>query len=113
DESKVLETLGAFKLPIEVNPFGLAVTRIAIERVASQLGLSGDLVQRKSGDGPYMTDGGHYILDASFGLIPDADALASSLNFIPGVLDHGLFINMACLAIIAGPSGARLLTAKE
>lgn len=113
DESKVVETLGAFKLPIEVNPFGLTVTRLAIERVAARLGLSGELILRRSGDGPFTTDGGHYIFDASFGLIPDADALASSLNTIPGVVEHGLFINMASLAIIAGPAGARTLTAKE
>ncbi len=113
DESKVVETLGAFKLPIEVNPFGLAATRIAIEKTAARLGLSGAIVLRASGDGTFMTDGGHYILDASFGRIPDADALASSLNDIPGVVEHGLFINMASLAIIAGPAGARTLTAKE
>lgn len=113
DESKVVETLGAFKLPIEVNPFGLAATRIAIEKAAARLGLSGAIVLRASGDGTFMTDGGHYILDASFGRIPDADALASSLNDIPGVVEHGLFINMASLAIIAGPAGARTLTAKE
>ncbi|MGX5722669.1 ribose-5-phosphate isomerase RpiA [Shinella zoogloeoides] len=113
DESKVVETLGAFKLPIEVNPFGLAATRIAIEKTAARLGLSGPIALRTSGDGPFMTDGGHYILDASFGRIPDADALASNLNDIPGVVEHGLFINMASLAIIAGPAGARTLTAKE
>ena len=113
DESKVVETLGAFKLPIEVNPFGLAATRIAIEKTAARLGLSGALTLRASGDGTFMTDGGHYILDASFGRIPDADALASNLNDIPGVVEHGLFINMASLAIIAGPAGARTLTAKE
>ncbi|WPE20442.1 ribose-5-phosphate isomerase RpiA [Shinella zoogloeoides] len=113
DESKVVETLGAFKLPIEVNPFGLAATRIAIEKTAARLGLCGPIALRTSGDGPFMTDGGHYILDASFGRIPDADALASNLNDIPGVVEHGLFINMASLAIIAGPAGARTLTAKE
>jgi ribose 5-phosphate isomerase A len=113
DESKVVETLGAFKLPIEVNPFGLAATRIAIEKVAARQNLSGAITLRASGDGTFTTDGGHYILDASFGRIPDADALASSLNDIPGVVEHGLFINMASLAIIAGPAGARTLTAKE
>lgn len=113
DESKVVETLGAFKLPIEVNAFGLTATRISIEKAASRLGLSGAIALRASGDGTFTTDGGHYILDASFGRIPDADALASSLNDIPGVVEHGLFINMASLAIIAGPAGARTLTAKE
>ncbi|MDX3925375.1 MAG: ribose-5-phosphate isomerase RpiA [Shinella sp.] len=113
DETKVVGTLGAFKLPIEVNPFGLAATRIAVEKCAARLGLSGSIEVRRSGDGNYMTDGGHYILDASFGRIPDADALANALNFIPGVVEHGLFINLASLAIIAGPAGARTLTVKE
>ncbi|MCJ8148816.1 ribose-5-phosphate isomerase RpiA [Shinella sp. H4-D48] len=113
DETKVVETLGAFKLPIEVNPFGLVATRIAIEKLATRLGLSGAIDLRASGDGTFTTDGGHYILDASFGRIPDADALARNLNDIPGVVEHGLFINIASLAVIAGPAGARTLTAKE
>jgi ribose 5-phosphate isomerase A len=109
DETKVVETLGAFPLPIEVNGFGLTSTRIAIERTAARLGLTGAIEQRKSGDANYKTDGGHYILDASFGRISDAEALASSLNVIPGVVEHGLFINLATLAIIAGPAEARTL----
>ena len=112
DESKLVETLGAFPLPIEVNPFGEAATRIAIERVAAKLGLSGELKLRKSGDDTFMTDGGHHIFDASFGRIPDAEALSRELNSIPGVVEHGLFIHMASFAIIAGPAGARTLKAK-
>ncbi|MFD1744207.1 ribose-5-phosphate isomerase RpiA [Rhizobium helianthi] len=112
DETKVVETLGKFPLPIEVNPFGLTTTRIAIEKLASRLGLSGEIKLRKSGDGPFTTDGGHYIFDAFFGRIPDAEALAIQLNSIPGVVEHGLFINMASFAIIAGPAGARTLQAK-
>ncbi len=111
DETKVVETLGAFKLPIEVNAFGLGATQIAIEKLAARHGLSGEIVVRSSGDGPFMTDGGHLILDASFGRIPDADALATELNAIPGVVEHGLFIGIASLAIIAGPAGARVMTA--
>lgn len=111
DETKVVETLGAFKLPIEVNSFGLAATHIAIEKLAARYGLSGEISVRASGDGPFMTDGGHLILDASFGRIPDADALARDLNAIPGVVEHGLFIGIASLAIIAGPAGARVMTA--
>lgn len=110
DETKVVGTLGAFKLPIEVNPFGLAATRIAIERTAGKLGLSGGITLRASGDGPFRTDGGHFILDASFGRIPDAEALSDALNYIPGVVEHGLFINIASIAIIAGPAGVRTLT---
>lgn len=112
DESKVVDTLGKFPLPIEVNPFGLATTRIAIEKLAVRLDLSGDLKLRKSEDGAFTTDGGHLILDAFFGRIPDAEALATELNLIPGVVEHGLFINMASFAIIAGPAGARTMQAK-
>jgi ribose 5-phosphate isomerase A len=112
DESKVVETLGAFPLPIEINPFGQIATRIAIEKAAARLSLSGSLSLRKSGEDIFMTDGGHYILDASFGRIPDAEALSAELNLIPGVVEHGLFIHMASLAIIAGPAGARTLKAK-
>ncbi|MFC3164334.1 ribose-5-phosphate isomerase RpiA [Ciceribacter thiooxidans] len=111
DESKVVDTLGHFPLPIEINPFGQAATLIAIEKTASRLGLSGELKMRASGDGLFKTDGGHFIVDASFGRIPDAEALARELNSIPGVVEHGLFINLATLAIIAGPAGARVLEA--
>lgn len=111
DESKIVETLGAFPLPIEVNPFGLASTRILIEKAASRLGLSGALNMRLAAGSNFVTDGGHFIIDASFGRIPDAEALSNELNSIPGVVEHGLFINMATLAIIAGPAGARTLQA--
>ncbi|TCT40873.1 ribose-5-phosphate isomerase RpiA [Martelella mediterranea] len=109
DDSKVVEKLGAFPLPVEVMPFGLEATRLKIERYATELGLSGALNLRRSGDGPFMTDGGHYIIDASFGRIPDAQALSDALNSIPGVVEHGLFINIATLAIVATDSGIRTL----
>lgn len=112
DESKVVETLGAFPLPIEINAFGMASTRIAIEALASRLGLTGELKLRGTEDGPFTTDGGHLIFDASFGRIPDSETLANQLNAIPGVVEHGLFINMASLAIIAGPGGARAMQAR-
>jgi len=113
DESKVVETLGAgvYPLPIEVNPFGMTATRIAVERLAERSGLTGGISQRGANGTPFRTDGGHFILDASFGLIPDAEALANGLNTIPGVVEHGLFINLASLAIIAGPAGLRMLEA--
>lgn len=109
DETKLVSTLGAFPLPIEVNPFGLAATRIAVEKLASRYGLSGEIDLRRSGKDVYFTDGGHHILDASFGRIPDAEALAVQLNSIPGVVEHGLFINLASFAIIASEAGARTL----
>ncbi|HOV05587.1 MAG TPA: ribose-5-phosphate isomerase RpiA [Hyphomicrobiales bacterium] len=112
DASKKVDMLGRFPLPIEVNPFGLGATRIAVERMAEKLGLSGPIELRKGPDGlPFVTDGGHYILDASFGRIPDAEALANALVAIPGVVEHGLFIGLATTALVAGPNGVETLTA--
>ena len=108
DETKIVETLGAFPLPIEVNPFGLGATRIAVEKLAARLGLSGEIALR-GGQTPYLTDGGHFILDASFGRIPDAEGLSDGLLNIPGVVQHGLFIGLATAAVIAGPGGIRII----
>ena len=105
DKTKMVETLGRFPLPIEVNPFGLAATRIGIEKAAERLGLSGPLVLRKGPDGPFSTDGGHWIVDASFGLIRDAEALSVALHSVPGVVEHGIFLGLAKLAVIAGDDG--------
>jgi ribose 5-phosphate isomerase A len=110
DESKCVDMLGNFPLPIEVSPFGLEATRHAVHREASRLGLEGDLVLRSDRDVPYQTDGGHHILDASFGRIPDTEALARALKSIPGVVEHGMFLDLASAAIIAGDSGVRTLT---
>ncbi|EFL90423.1 ribose-5-phosphate isomerase RpiA [Ahrensia sp. R2A130] len=112
DTSKIVETLGtSFPVPIEVDRFGLASTRNAIEKAASQLGLSGDIVVRTNGDAPYITDGGHLILDASFRRIVDPERLAVALNVIPGVVEHGLFVGLADIAIVASGTGVEIVTA--
>ena len=101
DASKLVTTLGAFPLPVEVVPFGLTPIRLAIERAAARLGLSGQIVVRQWAERPFLTDGGNHILDASFGRIADPDRLADELNRIPGVVGHGLFIGLAAAAIVA------------
>jgi ribose 5-phosphate isomerase A len=110
DESKLVETVGAFPLPIEVVPFGLAATKGAIEAAASRLGLSGLVSLRLDGDRPFVTDGGHLILDASFGRIPDPAALAAALCLIPGVVEHGFFLGLASAAVIGRDEGVEWLT---
>ncbi|MCL4133738.1 UNVERIFIED_CONTAM: hypothetical protein GTU68_057375 [Idotea baltica] len=97
DESKQVETLGQFPLPIEVVPFGLEVTRRAILKVLADLALPGEL----------DTDGGHFILDARLREIADVRALADRLVAIPGVVDHGLFIDLATKAYVAGSDGVK------
>jgi ribose 5-phosphate isomerase A len=111
DDSKVVETLGRFPLPVEVNRFGLRATRLAIEDAARALGLAGPLTLRMTNGEPFVTDGGHFILDASFGRIPDTRALSNALFAIPGVVEHGLFLGMADTAIVAGSTGVRILHA--
>jgi ribose 5-phosphate isomerase A len=111
DKSKYVEHLGAYPLPIEVIEFGLGATRNAIDEAASALGLAGALTVRSHNGQPFRSDGGNLILDASFGRIPDPQALAERLNRIPGLVEHGLFIDLATLVIIAGPDGVEQIRA--
>ncbi|MBU2193011.1 MAG: ribose-5-phosphate isomerase RpiA [Alphaproteobacteria bacterium] len=109
DESKLVKTLGHFPLPIEVNRFGLRATEIAIARAVENLGLAGPIILRMTEGQPFVTDGGHLILDASFGRIPDTRALSNALHAVPGVVEHGMFLGMAEQAIIAGEGGIRVV----
>jgi ribose 5-phosphate isomerase A len=110
DDSKWVKTLGRFPLPVEVIPFGLSATRRAMERAFAESGVSGQMVLRKGGDGhAFVTDGGHWIVDAQLGQITDAPRLAGLLNAIPGVVEHGLFIGLACTAVLAGSQGIRVV----
>ncbi len=110
DESKLVATLGTFALPIEVVPFGLGSTELKIAAVAKALDLKGPILLRRTQEGaPYLTDGGHFILDASFRRIPDPEALAIALAEIPGVVEPGLFIGLASMAIIARASGVETI----
>ncbi|GJE58788.1 ribose-5-phosphate isomerase RpiA [Methylobacterium trifolii] len=102
DAAKRVETLGAFPLPIEVNAFGLRATQIAVEAALAAAGCRGAVRLRLAGDGsPLATDGGHRILDAHLGRIPDPEALSGALWAVPGVVEHGLFLGIATMAILA------------
>ena len=110
DETKWVETLGRFPLPIEVIPFGLAATRREIEKSFAECGVAGRLEIRKGRDGHvFVTDGGHWIADAHLDRIPDAPRLAQSLASIPGVVEHGLFIGLASTVMLAGSQGIRVV----
>lgn len=110
DETKWVDTLGRFPLPIEVIPFGLGATRRAIEAAFAGNGVSGPMDIRKTRDGHvFVTDGGHWIVDAHCGQIPDVSALACALNVIPGVVEHGLFVGLARMVVLAGAEGIRIV----
>lgn len=106
DAAKRVTTLGTFPLPIEVNFFGFGATHRAIGSALSAAGCVGELSLRKAADGqPYVTDGGHAILDAHLGRIPDPEALSAALWAVPGVVEHGLFLGLANAAILAEARG--------
>jgi ribose 5-phosphate isomerase A len=96
DSSKQVQVLGKFPLPVEV--IGFAEPLVAKE--ISDLGAR--VVQRKDSAGkPYLTDEGHHILDCHFGEIPDPPALARRLSDMPGIVEHGLFVGMAWVVLMA------------
>jgi ribose 5-phosphate isomerase A len=110
DESKWVAMLGRFPLPIEVVPFGLAATRAAVEAAAAAAHCPGPALLRQTKEGaPFVTDCGHWILDAALGRIADPAALADRLARIAGVVEHGLFIGLAQTAILASPNGVRVV----
>jgi len=111
DASKRVAELGAFPLPVEVVAFGLTATLRAVEKAAGALRLTGDVKLRIRDGVPFLTDGGNHVLDASFGRIPDPEALANRLAGIPGVVEHGLFLGLADLALVASPEGVAELKA--
>jgi ribose 5-phosphate isomerase A len=99
DSAKQVSRLGKFPLPVEVIPFAESLIKPQIEA----LGASVKLRQYAYGN-PYVTDEGHHILDCIFGEIIDPPALAQKLCNIPGVVEHGLFIGMAEMALIGKDS---------
>ena len=111
DSTKKVETLGAFPLPVEIVPFGVKSTAMKLEHAGKWAGCEGTLALRIKDGELFVTDNGNVIIDCSFGKIPDAQKLASVISTIPGVVDHGLFIGMAGLAILGGPDGVETLEA--
>lgn len=110
DGTKRVATLGRFPLPIEVNRFGLGATRRAVEAVLAAHGAEGGLKLRGEDKGEvFVTDGGHLILDAFFGRISQPEVLSNDLLNIPGVVQHGLFLNMCRKAYVATPDGVVII----
>jgi ribose 5-phosphate isomerase A len=97
DSSKAVDHLGRFPLPVEVIQMAVPI----VERKLKKLGIE-PTVRQKSPGSDFITDEGNVILDCACGEIRDPEALAASIRAIVGVVEHGLFLNMATLALIAG-----------
>ncbi|MFD0941879.1 ribose-5-phosphate isomerase RpiA [Pedobacter boryungensis] len=95
DGSKLVEKLGAFKVPIEVNPNAENYVILKIEE------LKGKPVKRVKNDEVFITDNQNYIFDTDFGLINDPEKLANELNQIDGILAHGIFVNLTDIILMA------------
>ncbi|MFK5977314.1 MAG: ribose-5-phosphate isomerase RpiA [Rhizobiaceae bacterium] len=112
DSSKLVPVLGEFPLPVEVNPFGLNATTIAVDAILNSINPQGTVVLRMKDSKPFVTDGGHFILDTFFGRIPNPNEVSESLLEVPGVVQHGLFLSIASQVFIAGKDGITHLTNK-
>ena len=110
DDSKLVARLGTHPLPVEVVRFGLLATMSLIEAIAVETGCHGEIKLRPgTGDAPFVTDQGNLIVDCAFGAIPEPEVLAFALKRIPGVVEHGLFLGIVDLAIVAGSDGVKML----
>lgn len=112
DETKLVSTLGRFPLPVEVDRFGFSITAKQIFDGLRAAGIETPDVQlRRKGDGldPFITDGGHYILDCACEAIPDAALVDEKLKALPGVVEHGLFMNLARVVIVGEDNEARVM----
>lgn len=110
DDSKQVDHLGAFPLPVEVVKFGWETTKAIIEDALADTAVAGQVVTlRLSQEKPFITDEGHYILDLHLHKIDAPTALSVVLNQIPGVVETGLFIDIADVACIGYASGEHRL----
>ncbi len=110
DDSKIVRRLGAFPLPLEVEPALWGLTMSRLKGVLAEAGLGGAPVRLRPGAaGAFLTDGGRYIVDVELGVIDDASSLNAALGSVAGVVETGLFIGLADGALIAGADGVRRL----
>ena len=104
DESKQVETLGAFKLPVEVVQYGA-------ENLFRHFEKKGYSPAYREKDGQrFVTDQGNFIIDLDLKVIPDAEALAEELDRTVGVVDHGLFLGMVSKVIVGTPKGPKIIS---
>lgn len=106
DDTKLVSQLGTrAPLPVEVVPFGWQLHMPYLERLGAKPAL------RRTADGePYLTDGGHYIIDCQFAGIDNPQILSNALNAQPGIVENGLFLDMADIVVVGAPDGVLVLS---
>ncbi len=106
DDTKLVTQLGErAPLPVEVVSFG----QVLVERRLRELGAE-PVLRQTAPDKPYLTDQHNIILDCRFASFADPASLGVAVRAIPGVVEHGLFINMAAAAYVAGSQGVAVIT---
>jgi ribose 5-phosphate isomerase A len=106
DSSKRVAELGRFPLPVEIDRFAYGLTTRRLREALAAIGFAPKLALRAARDRtPFLSDGGHYILDCALGRIADPGAVDRALKSVPGVVETGLFVGLAERAIFAGPEG--------
>ena len=110
DDSKKVDKLGNFKLPVEVSIYEDSATNLKILRKLEEVGYYGSSSIRKSQNANFITDSGNYIYDFSLGSIDEPYIVDQLLNSIPGVIGHGLFIDLADIVIIANEESVEILS---
>jgi len=110
DETKLTDVLGRNQpLPVEVLPFALPLVSSTIETLGGQPSLK----KSKDGSGPFVTDNGNYILNVDFGIIKNPYKLDRTLKIIHGVIETGLFLGMADMAIVGTETGVKVFRKKQ
>lgn len=107
DDSKLVSVLGKFPLPVEVIPFAWEVTSRRIEALGCAVSRRGSEAE------PFVSDNGNFILDCSFGQIPEPESLHRSIKLLPGVVETGLFVHLAELVLVGSSNGVRELRASR
>jgi ribose 5-phosphate isomerase A len=112
DESKRVKKIGRFPLPVEVIPFGVKATGMKIDRAFKLMNVNAKLMLRASGDKPFVTDGGHFIIDCMLDSLPNPKQAESILCGLPGVVETGLFIGICSQVYMGTSRGVETLTRK-
>ena len=107
DQSKKVNALGKFPLPVEVVPFGVNATAWKIERALKLCDLKGKMQLRLKDGKPFVTDSGNAIIDVTIGHIPEPRRLDNLIKSIPGVVDHGLFIDICGIILMGTDDGVQ------